>query len=88
MDDRDGRQLFGMTPFGWRFSSAVAGTLIVTMVAILAQLLFGSALWTFVAGLLMAVESLNVVLSRSALLDIHLEFWVLAGFLLLLLDRR
>ncbi len=58
------------------------------MVAILAQLLFGSALWTFVAGLLMAVESLNVVLSRSALLDIHLEFWVLAGFLLLLLDRR
>ena len=83
-----GEKLFGVTPFGWRFSSAVAGTLIVTMVAILAQLLFGSALWTFVAGLLMAVESLNVVLSRSALLDIHLEFWVLAGFLLLLLDRR
>jgi dolichyl-phosphate-mannose-protein mannosyltransferase len=83
-----GEKVFGVTPFGWRFSSAVAGTFIVTMVAVLAQLLFGSALWTFVAGLLMAVESLNVVLSRSALLDIHLEFWVLAGFLLLLLDRR
>ena len=83
-----GEKVFGMTPFGWRFSSAVAGTLIVTMVAVVAQLLFGSALWTFVAGLLMAVESLNVVLSRSALLDIHLEFWVLAGFLLLLMDRR
>ena len=47
-----GEKVFGMTPFGWRFSSAVAGTLIVTMVAIIAQLLFGSALWTFVAGLL------------------------------------
>ena len=83
-----GEKLFGTTPFGWRFSSAVAGTLIVTFVAIIAQLLFGSALWTFVAGLLLAVENLNVVLSRSALLDIHLEFWVVVGFLFLLLDRR
>jgi dolichyl-phosphate-mannose-protein mannosyltransferase len=83
-----GEKAFGVTPFGWRFSSAVAGTLIVTMVALMAQLLFGSALWTFVAGLLLALENLNVVLSRSALLDIHLEFWVVLGFLLLLLDRR
>ena len=71
-----GEKVFGVTPFGWRFSSALAGTLIVTLVAVIAQLLFGSALWTFVAGLLLAVENLNVVLSRSALLDIHLEFWV------------
>ena len=83
-----GERAFGVTPFGWRFASALAGTLIVTFVAISAQLLFGSALWTFVAGLLLAVENLNVVLSRSALLDIHLEFWVVAGFLLLLMDRR
>ena len=83
-----GEKLFGVTPFGWRFSSAVAGTLIVTFVAVIAQLLFGSAIWTFIAGLLLAVENLNVVLSRSALLDIHLEFWVVTGFLLLLLDRR
>jgi dolichyl-phosphate-mannose-protein mannosyltransferase len=83
-----GEKAFGVTPFGWRSSSAVAGTLTVTMVAVIAQLLFGSAVWTFVAGLLLAFESLNVVLSRSALLDIHLEFWVVLGFLLLLLDRR
>ena len=83
-----GEKAFGVTSFGWRFSSAVAGTLTVTIVAVMAQLLFGSALWTFVAGLLLALEHLNVVLSRSALLDIHLEFWVVLGFLLLLLDRR
>lgn len=83
-----GEKLFGVTPFGWRFSSALAGTLIVSLVAIIAQLLFGSALWTFAAGLLLAVENLNVVLSRSALLDIHLELWVVAGFLFLLLDKR
>jgi dolichyl-phosphate-mannose-protein mannosyltransferase len=83
-----GEKVFGVTPFGWRFSSALAGTLVVTIVAVIAQLLFGSALWTFVAGLLLAFENLNVVLSRSALLDIHLELWVVLGFLLLLLDRR
>jgi dolichyl-phosphate-mannose--protein O-mannosyl transferase len=77
-----------MTPFGWRFASALVGTLSVTAVAIIAQLLFGSAPWTFVAGLLLAVEHLNVVQSRVALLDIHLEFWVVVGFLLLLMDRR
>ena len=83
-----GEKAFGVTSFGWRFSSAVAGTLTVTIVAVMAQLLFGCALWTFVAGLLLALEHLNVVLSRSALLDIHLEFWVVLGFLLVLLDRR
>jgi dolichyl-phosphate-mannose-protein mannosyltransferase len=83
-----GEKVFGVTPFGWRFSSALAGTLTVTLVAVIAQLLFGSAIWTFVAGLLLAVENLNVVLSRAALLDIHLEFWVVVAFLLLLLDRR
>lgn len=83
-----GEKVFGMTPFGWRFSSALAGTAVVTLSAIIAQLLLGSALWTFVAGLLLAVESLNVVQSRVALLDVHLELWVVAGFLFLLLDRR
>ena len=59
-----------------------------TLTAVLAQLLFGSAVWTFVAGLFMAVEDLNVVMSRVGLLDIHLEFWILVGFVLFVLDRR
>ena len=54
----------------------------------MAQLLFGSALWTGLAGLLMAVENLNVVMSRTGLLDVHLEFWVVLGFVFVLLDRR
>lgn len=83
-----GIKAFGMNEFGWRFSSAVAGTAIVLLVAVLAQLLFGSALWTGLAGLLMAVENLNVVMSRTGLLDVHLEFWVVLGFLFVLLDRR
>jgi dolichyl-phosphate-mannose--protein O-mannosyl transferase len=83
-----GIKAFGMRSFGWRISSVVAGTLVVTLTAVLAQLLFGSALWTGVAGLLMAVENLNVVMSRVGLLDIHLEFWIVLAFVVFLLDRR
>ena len=60
-----GIKAFGMNEFGWRVSSAVAGTAVVTLTAVMAQLLFGSAIWTALAGLLMAVENLNVVMSRT-----------------------
>jgi len=83
-----GIKAFGMNEFGWRFTSALAGTLVVTMTAGMAQLLFRRPLWTFLAGLLIALEHLNVVMSRTALLDVHLEFWVVVGFLCVLLDRR
>ena len=83
-----GIKAFGMDAFGWRFPSAVAGTLIAVMVALIAQLLFGRPLWTFVAGGLIALDGLNVVMSRVAMFDIHLAFWVVLGFLCLVLDRR
>jgi len=83
-----GVKAFGMDPWGWRFTSALAGTLVVLFTAVIAQLLFGQPVWTFVAGLLIATEHLNVVMSRTALLDVHLELWVVLGFLFLLLDRR
>jgi dolichyl-phosphate-mannose--protein O-mannosyl transferase len=83
-----GIKAFGMDPWGWRFTSALAGTLVVLFTAMIAQLLFGKPVWTFVAGLLIATEHLNVVMSRTALLDIHLELWVVVGFFFLLLDRR
>lgn len=82
-----GIKAFGMDPFGWRATSALAGTLVVFMTAICAQLLWRRAVWTYVAGGLLATEHLNVVLSRTAILDVHLELWVVAGFLCLLLDH-
>ena len=83
-----GIKAFGMNPFGWRVTTALEGTMVAVLTASIAQVLFGSALWTFVAGLLVAVEGLNVVMSRVALLDTHLEFWIVVGFLFLVLDRR
>src|SRR3954451_18710785 len=83
-----GELTFGTDSLGWRVSSATAGTVIVVMIAIIAQLLFGSVLWTFVAGLLMAVENLSFVQSRIATLDVFVAFWIVTAFLFVLLDRR
>lgn len=74
--------------FGFRVSSAVAGTLTVTVFAILLQLLFGSALWTFVGGTLLATEGLSLVQSRVSMLDVFVAFWITLAFLFLVLDRR
>src|SRR5690606_31732723 len=41
-----------------------------------------------VAGLLLAVDGLSIVMSRIALLDGALTFFILLGFLFVLLDRR
>jgi dolichyl-phosphate-mannose-protein mannosyltransferase len=82
-----GEQWFGMNPFGWRFVVAVLGTLSVLMIARIGRRLFRSTLLGSVAGLLLAVDGLHFVMSRSALLDLVVMFWCLAAFGFLLLDR-
>ncbi|HSL10456.1 MAG TPA: phospholipid carrier-dependent glycosyltransferase [Actinomycetota bacterium] len=82
-----GEKAFGMTSFGWRATSALAGTLVVLIGAVLAWTLFRNVVWTAVGGLFIAVDGMNLALSRTALLDVHLQLWVAAGFLFLVLDR-
>ncbi len=82
-----GEKLFGFTPFGWRFMVAVLGTLSVLMIARIGRRLFRSTLMGAVAALLLTVDGLAFVHSRTALLDPILMFWVLAAFGALLIDR-
>ena len=83
-----GEAVYGTDSFGWRVSAAIFGAASVVLLAAIAQLLFGSPIWTFTAGLLLATEGLHFVQSRVAMLDIFVTTWIVAGFLLLLLDRR
>ena len=83
-----GIAVFGNDPFGWRIAAAIFGTATVVILAGIAYLLTRSVLWAYVAGLLLATENLNFVQSRMSMLDIFLAFWVVLGFLFLLLDRR
>ncbi|RST13421.1 phospholipid carrier-dependent glycosyltransferase [Streptomyces sp. WAC05374] len=82
-----GEQLFGFTPFGWRFMVAVLGTLSVLMLCRIGRRLFRSTFLGCLAGALLAVDGLHFVMSRTALLDQVLMFFVLAAFGCLLIDR-
>ncbi|WP_352244495.1 phospholipid carrier-dependent glycosyltransferase, partial [Microtetraspora sp. NBRC 13810] len=82
-----GEWLFGPNPFGWRFAAALAGALSILMLARVARRMTRSTLLGCLAGLLLALDGLHFVLSRTALLDVFLMFWVLAGFACLVVDR-
>ncbi|TPQ22011.1 dolichyl-phosphate-mannose--protein mannosyltransferase [Streptomyces sporangiiformans] len=82
-----GEWMFGLTPFGWRFMTALLGTLSVLMLCRIGRRLFRSTFLGCLAGALMAVDGLHFVMSRTALLDQVLMFFVLAAFGCLLLDR-
>jgi dolichyl-phosphate-mannose-protein mannosyltransferase len=82
-----GEWLFGLTPFGWRFSVALIGSLSILLLARIVRRMTRSTLLGCIAGLLMALDGLEFVLSRTAILDIFVMFWVLAAFGLLVIDR-
>ena len=80
--------VFGMDPFGWRFASAVVGTLMVLLMIRLVRRLTGSMLLAATAGsLLLCFDGLQFVLSRLALLDIFVAFFCLLAVHLLVMDR-
>ncbi|MGM1016871.1 MAG: dolichyl-phosphate-mannose--protein mannosyltransferase [Actinomycetota bacterium] len=84
-----GMGLFGpQTPEAWRITTALLGTGTVLLVYLVARLLTGSIVVASVASGLLAIDGLSIVMSRTALLDGPLTFFVLLGFLFVLLDRR
>jgi dolichyl-phosphate-mannose-protein mannosyltransferase len=82
-----GEWVFGLTPFGWRFAVAVVGSLSILILARTARRMTRSTLLGCVAGLLLSLDGLEFVMSRTALLDIFVMFWVLAAFACLVVDR-
>jgi dolichyl-phosphate-mannose--protein O-mannosyl transferase len=82
-----GEWVFGLNSFGWRFSSALIGTLMVLVMCRLVRRLTGSTLLGCIAGTLLALDGLVFVMSRIALLDIFLAFWLLCATHCLVADR-
>src|SRR4029453_4402882 len=65
-------QTFGYNSFGWRFPSAVAGTIAVVLLVRLARRLTGSTLLGLLAGLLLTLDGFSFAISRIGLLDVFL----------------
>src|SRR5216683_2438277 len=82
-----GEWMFGLNSFGWRFASAVFGSLAILLMCRIARRMTRSTLLGCVAGLLMSLDGLEFVLSRTGILDIFLMFFVLAAFGCILVDR-
>ncbi|WP_285552751.1 dolichyl-phosphate-mannose--protein mannosyltransferase [Actinoplanes regularis] len=82
-----GEKMFGNTELGWRFPTAIAGTLMIVILIRVAYRMFHSVVLAATAGLLMTLDGFQLVLSRTSLLDIFLGLFVLATFAAVLLDR-
>ena len=82
-----GEWLYGLNPLGWRVASAFFGSLAILIMCRIARRLTRSTLLGCVAGLLLALDGLEFVLSRTGILDIFLMFFVLAAFGCLVVDR-
>ena len=73
--------------FGWRISTALLGIATVGLLMLVAFKLFRSSLVSVIAGLALAIDGLAITLSRTALLDASLTFFLLLGFYLFLFDQ-
>ena len=74
-----GIKTFGDNPLGWRIATAVVGTAMILLVALIAQRLFYSPILTALASALMALDGMALVQSRTALLDNFLAFFLLCA---------
>jgi dolichyl-phosphate-mannose-protein mannosyltransferase len=84
-----GMLIFGSgSPIGWRIVVALLGVATVWLTMKAARLIFHSKIWALVAGFLMAIDGVGIVLSRAALLDQILGFFVILAFFFLLKDRK
>ncbi len=83
-----GEHTFGMDPFGWRIASAVVGSLMVLVMCRFVRRVSGSTALGLVGGLLLSIDGLQLVLSRLALLDIFLAFFILVGVHCVVADRQ
>lgn len=74
-------------PWGWRISSALGGALAVLLLTRIGRRLFRSTTAGLIAGLLLAIDGVSLVHSRTSLLDPFLMLFALAAFGALLVDR-
>ena len=77
-----GIKLFGDNSFGWRFSTALLGTISILFVYLIAKHLFNSERWALLSAALVSLDGLHLVMSRTSLLDMTLMFFVLKVFTL------
>ena len=80
-----GIRLFGMTPFGWRFSGTLFGVLMLPLLYIFGKKLFGGRIAPAAAAVLVATDFMHFVQTRIATIDTYAVFFILLMYLFMYL---
>ena len=76
-----GIQLFGMTPFGWRFSGTLFGVLMLPAMYVLIKRLFGSSQAAACGAAIFAFDFMHFSQTRLATIDTYAVFFILLMYL-------
>jgi len=73
--------LFGMTPFAWRFAGALTGVLMIPAIYLLAMQLMHSTKWAALCALLMSADCMHFTQTRIATIDSFPVLFMMLMFL-------
>ena len=76
-----GIELFGMTPFGWRFSGVLFGVLMLPVLYMLLKRMFGSTDICACATAIFAFDFMHFAQTRLATIDTYAVFFILLMYL-------
>lgn len=76
-----GIRIFGMTPFGWRFSGTLFGVFILAVLYVMSKRIFRRTDYALVATGLFAVDCMHFAQTRIATIDVYALFFTLLMFL-------
>lgn len=82
-----GEALFGYNGWGWRFSAALAGTVLILLVIRIVRRMTRSTMLGALAGIMLIADGTTFVSSRIGMLDIFITVFVTAAFGCLIVDR-
>ncbi|WP_245719963.1 dolichyl-phosphate-mannose--protein mannosyltransferase [Nocardia uniformis] len=82
-----GEAIFGYNGWGWRFTAAVCGTILVLLVIRIVRRMARSTLIGAFAGIVLIADGVTFVSSRIGMLDIFQTLFITAAFGCLIVDR-
>ena len=80
--------IFGDNAFAWRFFSALFGFGVIVLIYLISYKLFKNRLIALFASLTASLDGLLLVMSRIAMNDMYLLFFILLAFLFFLYNRK
>ncbi len=78
-----GIKLFGLTPFGWRFSGTLFGVLMLPLIYLFARAIFvgkDSSFWAFFATFIFAFDFMHYAQTRISTIDTYIVFFVIGMY--------